>query len=137
MSIEISKYFPIGERLKQERKRLGFNQSDFAAIGEATRKTQYNYECGERPPDGGYLAAIAAIGADVLYILTGTRSGELGGAAPANPTLSRRQLALLDNLAHCAEEDRAAIERIALNAKKAQQAALTQPWDGKDICKGG
>lgn len=123
----------INDRLLEERKRLGFNQDQMAEMGKVAKRTYCNYEAGEREPMAGFYVAIAAIGADVQYILTGTRSGELGGgAAPANPALSRRQLALLDNLAHCAEEDRAAIERIALNAKTAQQAALAQPWDGKD-----
>lgn len=70
----MSKFLPIGERLREERERLGLNQADFAACGGATRKTQYNYEAGERAPDGGFLAAIAAAGADVQYILTGIRS---------------------------------------------------------------
>ncbi|GIX31402.1 MAG: hypothetical protein KatS3mg124_1874 [Porticoccaceae bacterium] len=37
------------------------------------RRAQIRYEQGERDPDAGYLAAIAAAGADVTYILTGRR----------------------------------------------------------------
>jgi transcriptional regulator with XRE-family HTH domain len=61
------------ERLKEERKRLGFNQTQFAAFGGVQKGAQVNYEAGERNPDAGYLAAIAAKGADVLWIITGER----------------------------------------------------------------
>lgn len=63
----------IGERLRAERERLGFSQEDFAAFAGAHRKSQGNYESGARAPDAEYLAAIAAAGADVHYILTGLR----------------------------------------------------------------
>lgn len=38
-------------------------------------RSQRNYEKGERFPDAAYLAAIADIGADVRYIITGKRDG--------------------------------------------------------------
>lgn len=65
----------VGIRLREERERLGYNQTDFAAIGGVGRKSQFNYEEGERQPDAAYLAAAAAVGVDVLYILTGQRQG--------------------------------------------------------------
>lgn len=65
----------IGKRLKVEREKLGFNQTDFAAIGGVGRKSQFNYEDDERRPDAAYLAAIAAAGADIRYIVTGERDG--------------------------------------------------------------
>lgn len=37
------------------------------------RRTQVNYERGQRLPDAGYLAKIAEHGADVQYIVTGKR----------------------------------------------------------------
>lgn len=64
----------IAERLKEERVRLGRSQSEFAEIAGAHRKSQGNYESGERAPDAAYLEAIAAAGADVQYIVTGVRS---------------------------------------------------------------
>ena len=65
---------PIGKRLREERERLGFNQTDFAAIGGVGRKSQFNYEEDERQPDAVYLSAIHGAGADVQYIVTGIRS---------------------------------------------------------------
>ena len=49
----------IGERLKEERERLGFSQTEFAAVAGASKNSQYNYEKGERSPDAAYLAAVA------------------------------------------------------------------------------
>lgn len=67
-------FVSIGERLRAERVRLDLSQEEFAALAGAHRKSQGNYEKGERQPDAAYLAAIAAAGADVLYILTGVSS---------------------------------------------------------------
>lgn len=64
----------IGERLKAERKRLGFNQTEFAVLGGVQKNAQSNYEAGVRSPDSDYLSAISAVGADVFYILTGEQS---------------------------------------------------------------
>ncbi|MDH4585620.1 helix-turn-helix transcriptional regulator [Pseudomonas sp. BN415] len=61
----------IGDRLKQERERLGSNQTDFAAQAGVSKNTQYNYEKGDRSPDAAYLAAIADVGVDILYVVTG------------------------------------------------------------------
>lgn len=64
----------IGERLREERERFGLNQTLFSQFGGVQRRAQINYEQNERVPDATYLAAIASMGADVLYILTGMRS---------------------------------------------------------------
>lgn len=61
----------FGERLADERRRQGLNQTDFAALGGVTVKTQVLYEKSERVPDANYLAAVAEHGVDVLYVLTG------------------------------------------------------------------
>ena len=47
--------FPIAERLREERARLGMNQDAFAAAAGVQRRTQVNYERGERSPDCAYL----------------------------------------------------------------------------------
>lgn len=82
----------IGVRLKEVREALALSQTEFAQIAEkagvpgATRQSQAKYEKGLAMPGAAYLAAIAAAGADVLYILTGQRNG---GAAtdPAEQVL--------------------------------------------------
>ncbi|MBB2984584.1 helix-turn-helix domain-containing protein [Paraburkholderia tropica] len=64
--------FPL--RLRQERRRLGINQADFGSAGGVLKQAQSNYEKGLRYPDASYLAGIAEIGVDVLYLLTGRTS---------------------------------------------------------------
>ena len=63
----------FGDRLTAERKRLGFNQTDFGLVGGVTKTSQVNYESGMRSPCAKYWQSIAEIGADVNYILTGVR----------------------------------------------------------------
>lgn len=69
----------IGERLREERDRLGVSQTQFAGLGEASKRAQINYEKGESSPTASYLSSIAKIGADVQYIITGVRSASLIG----------------------------------------------------------
>lgn len=64
----------FSERLRTERERLVLSQQALAEKCGVTARSQRNYESGERNPDSAYLAAIAAAGADVLYILTGQRT---------------------------------------------------------------
>lgn len=64
----------IGDRLREERERLGMSQLEFCAIAEVTRKTLFGYETGVRAPDAGALASWAKRGLDVLYVVTGERS---------------------------------------------------------------
>lgn len=96
----LGKFVTIGKRLKEEREKLGLNQTDFAGIGGVGRKSQFNYEEGERQPDASYLVAIAGAGVDVLYVLTGQR-----GVAPAAP-LPPDEAALLDNYRHSPEHEK-------------------------------
>jgi transcriptional regulator with XRE-family HTH domain len=58
----------------QERPRLGLTQRVFGDIGGVEPNAQGKYESGERTPKADYLAAVAARGADVLYILTGVHT---------------------------------------------------------------
>ena len=86
----------ICDRLREVREALGLSQQALAERCGITARSQRNYESGERLPDAAYLAAIAAAGADVLYILTGQRAG--GAAAPApERTVSEGDRILLDN----------------------------------------
>lgn len=57
-----------------ERARLGYNQTDFAAIGGVAINTQVRYEKNSSEPTAGYLLNIREKGADLLFILTGSRS---------------------------------------------------------------
>lgn len=61
----------IGQRLREERERLGYSQPAFGALGGKSKQTVIQWEAGEQFPNGAFLAAAAAHGADVQYILTG------------------------------------------------------------------
>lgn len=81
-----------GQRLRELREGMGLNQTAFADLANSSKRAQIRYEQGDAP-DADYMAALAAAGLDVLYILTGQRSGS---AAPA-PVLSEGDRILLDN----------------------------------------
>lgn len=86
----------ICNRLKEARENLGLSQQALAERCGVTARSQRNYESGERLPDAAYLAALAAAGADVLYVVTGQRMG--GAAAPPPPrAVSEGDRILLDN----------------------------------------
>ncbi|MDT0358000.1 helix-turn-helix transcriptional regulator [Herbaspirillum huttiense F1] len=64
----------FSDRLKEERKRLGLNQEEFAALGGVKKGAQFNYENGSRAPDTDYLFSIALAGVDLVYLMTGEPS---------------------------------------------------------------
>ena len=60
-----------GERLKNERIRIGLNQAEFAERLGIHKNTQTNYENGRRKPSNEYYAAAAELGVNVPYVITG------------------------------------------------------------------
>ena len=70
----------IGRRIKEERTRLKLKSKEFAEMVECHPVTQSNYETGKRIPDLEYLEKLAALGADVGYIVSGQR-----GPVPLTP----------------------------------------------------
>ena len=65
----------LGQRLREERERLGLTQIDFAALGGAKKHSQINYEADRTAPDTNYLSALGEHGVDIIYLLTGERGG--------------------------------------------------------------
>ena len=104
--------------MREERERLGMTQEELGQIGGVLKRALIRYEKGERMPDAAFLAAIAAAGADVLYILTGQRAGGAAAAPVAEPTqqLSRRALAVAQNYEATSEEGKKIIEAAAFAA---------------------
>lgn len=111
----------IGVRLKEVREALALSQTEFAQIAEkagvpgATRQSQAKYEKGLAMPGAAYLAAIAAAGADVLYILTGQRNG---GAA-TDPA----EQVLLDSYRRCKPDAKANLIQTAALLSAGMDAA--------------
>lgn len=64
----------LGERIKNERRRLEYSQTDFAALGGASKGSQISWEKGLSAPNATTLAAWVAVGLDVVYVLTGESS---------------------------------------------------------------
>ncbi|EBP0011253.1 XRE family transcriptional regulator [Salmonella enterica] len=83
----------LGFRLREERKKTGLNQADFAALVGSVRGSQASYEQDKKIPGGAYLAALEGIGVDVLYVLTGKRMPSSDGITTEN----QEEKALLEN----------------------------------------
>jgi transcriptional regulator with XRE-family HTH domain len=64
----------IGNRIKEERERLGYSQDAFAAVGGVSKRSQIMYEQDKTEAGAGYFTLISTVGADVKYILTDIRS---------------------------------------------------------------
>ncbi|NMQ05281.1 XRE family transcriptional regulator [Candidatus Accumulibacter phosphatis] len=93
----------IGNRLREERERLGMSQPAMAAVCGVTMRSQRNYEKDERLPDASYLASATKVNVDVLFVLTGQRS-------PGVPSLTPEESALLDNFRHSPPAARQALK---------------------------
>jgi len=91
----------IGERLKEERERLGLTQTACGEAGGVKKLAQIQYEKGASFPTARYLAEAAAAGVDVLYVITGSRGGVV---------LTPEETALVDNFRHSPPEARKAIK---------------------------
>ncbi|SDJ88749.1 XRE family transcriptional regulator [Billgrantia gudaonensis] len=72
----------LGERLRQERIRLGMSQEEFGAVGGVKKVAQSNYETGKRFPDSQYMERLAASGVDIQFVVSGIHSGNSQTAAP-------------------------------------------------------
>lgn len=82
----------IGERLRSERERLGLSQSEMCELTGVSRKTQFNYENGERYPDAAYLASLLERGGDTHFILSGKHqesAGRLNNVEPDVEVLAK------------------------------------------------
>ncbi|WP_313103766.1 helix-turn-helix domain-containing protein [Stutzerimonas nitrititolerans] len=97
----------LGDRLKEERERLGMSQTEFAFVAGVSKNSQFNYEKGERNPDAAYLEAVASVGVDVLYVLTGIRSGL------NESRLAEDESTLLNQYRAMEDSDRATFRRMA------------------------
>jgi transcriptional regulator with XRE-family HTH domain len=96
----------FGERLRSERNRLLLTQDQMAEKAGVTKQTQGLYERDKRSPNAEYLLALAGLGLDVLYVVTGQRT-------PLPAELDSKASALLDNYQHMSPEDQAALSRLA------------------------
>lgn len=66
-----SRTLHFGERLAEERLRLGLSQAQMAALGGVALRTYSNYETGISEPGVRILANWHEAGADAMYLVTG------------------------------------------------------------------
>lgn len=131
----------IGERLREERVRLALSQELMGESAGVRKQAQLNYEKGERHPDAAYLERLAAIGVDVLYVLTGRRAPAGNGYAAAEPgpvgDLSLPELGLIKGFRGLdAKGRRAVLAMIEALAKPAPSQVFNGPVEnlaGRDV----
>ena len=107
-------------RLKEERERLKLTQAELAERCGVSREIWGKYERGQAAPGGEVLFALAQVGADVQYIITGKRSGD---------ALPNREASLLDNYRQSDDRGRRIIEKTA--------SAVAESVEGKYESKAG
>lgn len=64
----------IGERISEERKRLGLTQAVFAEKLGVSLSSQKRYETSERVPNIYYIGALEKVGVDAAYVMTGSHA---------------------------------------------------------------
>ena len=138
----MGKIVPLfGDRILEERKRLGMNQEAVAGRCEVTLRSQRNYEKGERHPDAAYLERLAAIGVDVLYVLTGRRAPAANGLGVSEPGpaghLTLPELGLIKGWRQLDAKGRQAVlammEALTQGAPGLPPGAAVQTVAGRDV----
>lgn len=104
----------VADRFKSERERLALTQPRVADLTGVGKTTVINWEKGLSSPTAVQLSALAEVGLDVLYVITGQRAG--GASAPPPPrAVSEGDRILLDNF-HAAPAQVQAGVKTALGA---------------------
>ncbi|WP_312272367.1 helix-turn-helix transcriptional regulator [Pseudomonas sp.] len=104
--------YSLGDRLRKERERLKLSQDEMGQVGGVNRNTQGKYEKGDRNPDSAYLSALANVGVDVLYVLTGQR------LSTSETSLSSEEVELLNSYRGMTALSRDSFRHIALTVAK-------------------
>jgi len=110
----------LHDRIKEERERLGYNQTAFAALAGATKHSQINWEKGVAFPNAAVLAAWAEVGLDVAYVVTGERSRPV----PPKYTPPPDEEDLLNAYRTSTDEVKAVIRAASLAAAKAARGSV-------------
>lgn len=71
--------FTIGARVKEERERLEMTIPEFADAAGVKKNTVIDWQKDVSSPPAARLAALASVGLDVQYVVTGARSSSLVG----------------------------------------------------------
>lgn len=131
----------LADRFKGERERLALTQPRVATLTGVGKTTVINWEKGLSSPTALQLSALAEVGLDVLYVVTGQHAG---GVKPA-PTLTAEEETMLSYFRDASKEVRRAALGALLGASSqsfegSQQIFHKAPKGdvaGRDIVKGG
>lgn len=88
------------DRIKQERVRLGLKQASAAELCGVSREIWGRYERGASVPGGEVLFSFAQAGADIQFVLTGTRPAD---EAPPESTSSQIDVSRLERITEMLE----------------------------------
>lgn len=114
----------IANRLKEERERLALTQEVFADAAGAKRRTLIDWEKGVSSPTAVQLSALANIGADVQYILTGKHQGQgIGEAAVHQAVLDAVDLLSLEKKVDAGQLAKAVVKLVAKTVPETTGAA--------------
>lgn len=102
MIFDILHFQKFGGRLRDERKRLGYSQKDFAKLGGVSRNSQILYEQSAHVPSMAYVSRIIEQGTDFRYLVLGEKSPAHGGRICVEPDVLDRAMTLSDQL--CRDE---------------------------------
>lgn len=117
----------IGERLRDERARLGLSQVVFSDACGVNRSTLATWEKGEQSPTAAVLSQMAGLGVDVLYVVTGVRAPLSSGA------LSQEERQLVASYKQGDALARQALESVAAMAARSSGRAAA----GNTVTVGG
>ncbi|WP_122665343.1 helix-turn-helix domain-containing protein [Pseudomonas viridiflava] len=96
----------VGDRLREERERLGMNQTEFGTLLGVSRGTQKNYELGANSLDLRYVSALTECKVDAGYVLTGLRS------RPPAEGLDQAEVELIEQFRQLPADDQKTVRRI-------------------------
>ncbi|XXQ53559.1 helix-turn-helix domain-containing protein [Xenophilus aerolatus] len=111
-----------GERLRQERDRLGLSQQALADLIGVQRAMLSRYERGVAEPGASALMKLAGAGINVSFVLFGAQVATGNDSGTTTRVLTPEQAALLDNYEAADERGRAAARGV-LDALAKQKAA--------------
>lgn len=131
----------LGNRLREERDRVGMTQPVFAEAAGAKKRTLIDWEKGVSSPTATQLEALAAIGVDVLYVLTGRRAPAANGLAVSEPGpaghLTLPELGLIKGWRQLDAKGRQAVlammEALTQGAPGQPTGAAVQTVAGRDV----
>lgn len=105
----------VGERLRGERTRLGYNIRDFAERAGVSKSTQSNYENDVSLPDSSYLNRISFLGAEIFWIMRGSEEND-DVRDKRTAMYSPEVRELIENYELCPDEAKTALRVLAKSA---------------------